>query len=176
MRGLNPQTVRSWPELKSDAQPTEPPRHPKDVCVSLDWWLMHIPNLSVLIGKVLSSFLSSLSRGVSVTALCLSKLGKISGSSASFSLSGVFSLTSSLLFKPSVFNYWLTFQLKYTFFLFFLNVYSFLRDRVWAGEGQRQRETQNSKQAPDSELSAQSPTRGSNSWIVGSWPEPKLDA
>ena len=29
-------------------------------------------------------------------------------------------------------------------------------------EGQRERETQNRKQAPDSELSAQSPTRGSN--------------
>ena len=28
MRGLNPQTVRSWHELKSDAQPTEPPRRP----------------------------------------------------------------------------------------------------------------------------------------------------
>ena len=26
MRGSNSQTVRSWPELKSDAQPTEPPR------------------------------------------------------------------------------------------------------------------------------------------------------
>ena len=52
MRGLNPQTVRSWPELKSDAQPTEPPRRPKDVCVSLDWWLMHIPNLLLfLLGK-----------------------------------------------------------------------------------------------------------------------------
>ena len=29
MRGLNPQTVRSWPEPKSDAQPTEPPKRPK---------------------------------------------------------------------------------------------------------------------------------------------------
>ena len=27
MRGSNSRTVRSWPELKSDAQPTEPPRH-----------------------------------------------------------------------------------------------------------------------------------------------------
>ena len=31
------------------------------------------------------------------------------------------------------------------------------------GEGQRERETQNPKQAPGSELSAQSPTWGSNS-------------
>ena len=27
-QGSNPQTARSWPELKSDAQPTEPPRAP----------------------------------------------------------------------------------------------------------------------------------------------------
>ena len=29
MRGSNPQTVRTWPEPKSVAQPTEPPRRPK---------------------------------------------------------------------------------------------------------------------------------------------------
>ena len=34
------------------------------------------------------------------------------------------------------------------------------RDRVQAGEGQRERKTQNPKQAPGSELSAQSPTQG----------------
>ena len=39
------------------------------------------------------------------------------------------------------------------------------RDRVWAGEGQRERETRNPKQAPGSELSAQSPTWGSNPWM-----------
>ena len=44
------------------------------------------------------------------------------------------------------------------------------------GEGHRERETQNLKQAPGSELSAQSPTRGSNSPTVRSRPEPKLDA
>ena len=48
----------------------------------------------------------------------------------------------------------------------FLNVYLFLRqrqrDRVRVGEGQRARETQNPKQAPGSELSAQSWTLGSN--------------
>ena len=37
------------------------------------------------------------------------------------------------------------------------------RERTQAGEGQRERKTQNLKQAPDSELSEQSPTRGSNS-------------
>ena len=37
-----------------------------------------------------------------------------------------------------------------------------------AGGGQRERETQNRKQAPSSELSAQSPTRGSNPRTVRS--------
>ena len=36
----------------------------------------------------------------------------------------------------------------------FFNVYLFLRDRAQAGEGQRERETQNGKQAPGSEPSA----------------------
>ena len=49
------------------------------------------------------------------------------------------------------------------------------RDRMRAGEEQRERETQNSKQAPGSKLSAQSLTRGSNSWTVRSRPEPKSD-
>ena len=48
------------------------------------------------------------------------------------------------------------------------------RDRAWVGEEQRKRETQNSKQAPASKLSAQSPMRGSNPQTVKSWPEPKL--
>ena len=34
------------------------------------------------------------------------------------------------------------------------------------GGAEAERETQNPKQAPGSELSAQSPTRGSNSWIT----------
>ena len=47
---------------------------------------------------------------------------------------------------------------------FFLTFIHFLRDREreQAGVGQREGETQNPKQAPGSELSAQSPTRGSN--------------
>ena len=36
------------------------------------------------------------------------------------------------------------------------------RETELEGEGQRERETENPKQAPGSELSAQSPTRGSN--------------
>ena len=44
------------------------------------------------------------------------------------------------------------------------------------GKGQIDRETQNPRQAPGSELSAQSPTRGSNPRAVRSRPELKLDA
>ena len=44
-----------------------------------------------------------------------------------------------------------------------------------SGEGQRGRETQNLKQAPGSELSAQIPTRGSNPWTMRSWTELMLD-
>ena len=44
------------------------------------------------------------------------------------------------------------------------------------GGTERERETQNPKQAPGSELSAQSLTWGLNSWMVRSRPEPKLDA
>ena len=50
--------------------------------------------------------------------------------------------------------------------LFFFNIYSFfetLREAVQGGEGQRERETQNWKQAPGSELSVQSPSWGSKS-------------
>ena len=50
------------------------------------------------------------------------------------------------------------------------NVCVFLREResMQAGEGQRERKTQNLKQALGSELSAQSLVRGSNSQIVRS--------
>ena len=60
---------------------------------------------------------------------------------------------------------------KYFLLKIFFNVlfiFKTERDRVRAGEGQRERETQNPKQAPGSELSAQSPTQGSNSGIVRS--------
>ena len=49
------------------------------------------------------------------------------------------------------------------FFLIFKNAYLFLRDRAQVREGPRERETQNLKQAPGSELSARSPTWGLNS-------------
>ena len=76
------------------------------------------------------------------------------------------------LFFLTAINYicWTILELK----TFFFNVYSFLRDRAWVGEGQRGR--QNPKQAPGSELAAQNPMRGSNSRAMRSWPEPKLDA
>ena len=52
------------------------------------------------------------------------------------------------------------------FSFFFLMFYLFLRKRetqsMSEGEGQRERETQNPKQVPGSELSAQSPKGGSN--------------
>ena len=59
----------------------------------------------------------------------------------------------------SVFTSWLTFfgfWFLFLFFLIFFSLYLFLRekDRVRAGEEQRERETQNPKQAPGSKLSA----------------------
>ena len=65
------------------------------------------------------------------------------------------------------------------FFFNFLNVFIFERERETQhrqGKGQRERETRSLKQAPGSELSAQSPTRGWNSQTTRSWPEPKWDA
>ena len=59
-------------------------------------------------------------------------------------------------------------------------LYLFLREKErqsasWGG-AERERETQNPKQAPDSEPSAQRPTRGSNSRAMRSRHEPKADA
>ena len=68
------------------------------------------------------------------------------------------------------------------YLLFFFQFFNVLfiseteRDRAWTGEGQREWETQNPKQAPGSELSAQSPMWGSNSQTPRSWPELKSDA
>ena len=56
------------------------------------------------------------------------------------------------------------------FILFYFNVYSFLRERQSASGGgpERERETQNLKQAPGSGLSAESQMWGSNSQTVRS--------
>ena len=58
----------------------------------------------------------------------------------------------------------------FSFLFSFFNVYLFLRQRETDHEQGRvrERETQNPKQAPGSELSAQSLTRGSNSLTVRS--------
>ena len=47
-------------------------------------------------------------------------------------------------------------------FVFVVVFFLIERDRAQAGKGERERETQNPKRAPGSELSAQSPTRGSD--------------
>ena len=56
--------------------------------------------------------------------------------------------------------------------------YLFLRESMSMSEGgaERERETQNPKQAPGSELSAQSLTPGSTSQAVRLRPEPKSEA
>ena len=66
------------------------------------------------------------------------------------------------------------FKIK-SMYVIFSNDYLFLRERARGGKGQKERETQNPKQAPRSELSAESQTRGLNSWAVRSWPELKSD-
>ena len=65
---------------------------------------------------------------------------------------------------------------------FWIDIYEFIKKNLmfvyfWEGaEGERERETQNKKQPPGSELSAQSLTRGSNPGTMRSWPELKSDA
>ena len=68
------------------------------------------------------------------------------------------------------------FCFEFFFFSMFLFIFETERDRAWVRKGQRERETQNRKQAPGSEPSAQSPMWGSNSQTVRSWSEPKSDA
>ena len=58
----------------------------------------------------------------------------------------------------------------------FLFIFETERGRAWGGEGQREKETQNPKRAPGSELSAQSLMWGSNSRTTRSWPGLKLNA
>ena len=61
----------------------------------------------------------------------------------------------------------MNFRNGFFFLIEFFNVYFIferererLRQRTSVGEGQKERETQDPKQAPDSEVSAQSPTQG----------------
>ena len=75
-------------------------------------------------------------------------------------------------FLRKIFLLCLSWAWGYSFWLFFQRLFIFgtERDRAWTGEGQRERETQNRKQAPGSEPSAQSLMGGSNSWTARSWP------
>ena len=73
---------------------------------------------------------------------------------------------------------WATQVPHHIYFFFFIRKCLFFRERG-GGEGRRkeaetERETQNLKQAPGSDLSAQSPSQGSNPQAVRSWREPKL--
>ena len=71
-------------------------------------------------------------------------------------------------------------HLIYLFILFIiiylLIIYLFIYLSTSRGGAEREREAQNLKQAPGSELSAQSAMWGSNPLTVRSSPEPKLDA
>ena len=68
--------------------------------------------------------------------------------------------------------YMLIYYLYFILFLIILMLFIFerererKRDRTWVGEGQRERETQNLKQTPGSEPSAQSPHRA---WTHEPW-------
>ena len=62
------------------------------------------------------------------------------------------------------------------FYFYYFLTFIFETDRVWAAEGQREREAWNLKQDPGSELALQSPMRGSNSQTLRSWQELKLVA
>ena len=64
----------------------------------------------------------------------------------------------------------LPFFFFFNFFFQRLFIFETERHIAWTGEGQRKRETQNRKQAPGSEPSAQSLTWGSNSRTARSWP------
>ena len=86
-------------------------------------------------------------------------------------LSSSISTTTTLIQAPSIHIHLTSLASShlffFCFFFLFFNVYSlFERDGVWVGEGQRETETQNLKQAPGSELSAQSPmqARAMRSW------------
>ena len=78
-----------------------------------------------------------------------------------------FSLLKFKLFDISVSNQKWMYYKDLFFKIFFMFIYFWERekerDRAWVGERQRARETQNPKQAPGSELSAESRTWGLNS-------------
>ena len=85
-----------------------------------------------------------------------------------------FQIRAFIFFKYPVVEYWII----WFFFFFLMFIYFWESDwqHVSGVEAERGKERQNPKQAPGSELSAQSPTRGSNSRAVRSWPEWKSSA
>ena len=190
--GLNSQTVRSWPELK--------PRigHLTD-------WATQVPRSQRVLKGIVQDMRgdtvcrrSWCSGGSSYADMMLNRHATISASC--FQVQSGLSSGESLILHSSrpanclqnlKENSLVLLQIKglrsaskqrislkqVNFFLNFLNVYLFLRERnrVWAGEGQREREPQKLQQASGSELSAQSPTQDSNPRTMRSWPEPKSD-
>ena len=64
--------------------------------------------------------------------------------------------------------------LPWFFYFFLMFIFERETETLWVGEGQKERETQNLKQAPGFELSA--PMQGWNLGTVRSWLEPKSDA
>ena len=56
--------------------------------------------------------------------------------------------------------------LLWHFIVFLMLIFERKRQSASRGGAERERETQNSKQAPGSELSAQNPMQGSNPWAV----------
>ena len=81
-------------------------------------------------------------------------------------------------FTTSAFKNYLYFHFVIIMLSFFFKIYLFLRERERqraSREVQREREIQNLKQVPVSELLAQSLMWGSNPWAVRSWHEPESE-
>ena len=77
---------------------------------------------------------------------------------------------------PYNFTYVWNLKKKHFKQIFLMFIFERERDRLQMGEGQREREIQNPKQAPGSRLSVQNPMWGLNLQTARSRPEPKSDA
>ena len=79
------------------------------------------------------------------------------------------------LFNPHSSTLKVFVSFPFYFVYLFFKVFVYFWERETEHERGRGREgDRNTKQAPGSELSAQSPTWGPNPWTVRSWPEPKV--
>ena len=67
------------------------------------------------------------------------------------------------------------YEFKKKMFLMFIDFSDRGRQSASGGAAERERGRHNLKQAPGSELSAQSPMQGSSPQTLRSWPEPKSD-